>query len=75
MQTKTISSNRHVKILDILSRLGKARVDELSEMLEVSPVTIRRDLDYLNTKKLLIRTHGGASRVEATLSNNREELL
>ena len=59
MKANAIAANRHLKILDIISRQGKARVDELSEILEVSPVTIRRDLDFLNKNNLLLRTHGG----------------
>lgn len=73
MKVNSIATNRHLKILDILSRQGKTRIDELSEKLDVSPVTIRRDLDYLNKKKLLIRTHGGASKIETGLSDISEQ--
>ncbi len=65
MQISTIASNRHVKILDILSKEGKVRVDTLSDLFDVAPITIRRDLDYLDSQKLLIRTHGGATRIDA----------
>ncbi|MGD1821648.1 MAG: DeoR/GlpR family DNA-binding transcription regulator [Pleomorphochaeta sp.] len=61
MTKKPISSNRQLKILDILSEKQKIKVQDLSEILDVSPVTIRRDLDSLDSQKLLIRTHGGAS--------------
>lgn len=39
---------------------GQVTVTELAEHFEVSPDTIRRDLDELDTEKILIRTHGGA---------------
>ena len=61
MTKKPISSNRQLKILDILSEKQKIKVEDLSNILDVSPVTIRRDLDFLDSQKLLIRTHGGAT--------------
>lgn len=61
MNKKPISSNRQQKILDILSENQKIKVEDLSKVLDVSPVTIRRDLDFLDSQKLLIRTHGGAA--------------
>jgi DeoR family transcriptional regulator, aga operon transcriptional repressor len=53
-------SNRVSHILDALTREGHVDVDELAESLDVSTATIRRDLDGLALKQLLIRTHGGA---------------
>lgn len=35
------------------------RVDDLARMLEVSALTIRRDLEQLAGERLIIRTHGG----------------
>jgi DeoR/GlpR family transcriptional regulator of sugar metabolism len=37
----------------------EVRVDELSEILKVSALTIRRDLKALSEEKAIIRTHGG----------------
>ena len=65
MSTGTIAYNRHVQILDTLKQQGSVRVDELSDMLDVSVVTIRRDLDYLDERGYLLRTHGGASVVKS----------
>lgn len=60
MFESSIVTNRRLKLLDILSRNGFVRVDELSAKLTVSPGTVRRDLDYLSRKGLLERKHGGA---------------
>jgi DeoR family fructose operon transcriptional repressor len=57
----SIASNRHVMILEMLHRNGTATVDQLSDMLGVSKVTVRRDLDQLDAKGMLVRTHGGAT--------------
>lgn len=51
---------RRGRILDILTRDGKVRVSELSELLEVSEVTIRNDLSELERSGQLERTPGGA---------------
>jgi DeoR family transcriptional regulator, aga operon transcriptional repressor len=47
-------------ILDALSREGHVDVDVLADSLHVSTATIRRDLDGLALKQMLIRTRGGA---------------
>ena len=51
---------RHGIILELLREFGKVDVADLSSKLKVSAVTIRKELDLLEEKKLLYRTHGGA---------------
>lgn len=51
---------RYQAILRVLHKTGSVSVDALSEQLQVTVVTIRRDLDALEQKGLLHRTHGGA---------------
>lgn len=51
-------------ILTGLQESGSVAVDDLSERLGVSVVTIRRDLDLLEQQGLLRRTHGGAASIE-----------
>lgn len=63
MAVSSIAYNRHLTILDKLEESGRVRVDDLARELQVSSVTIRRDLDYLNEHGFLIRTHGGATRI------------
>ena len=47
-------------ILERLSATGSVSVADLAAELEVSPATIRRDLELLDDQRLLTRTHGGA---------------
>ncbi|SMO83672.1 DeoR/GlpR family DNA-binding transcription regulator [Gracilimonas mengyeensis] len=54
-------AERHETILKKLKESGKVYVQELSEDLDVSEVTIRKDLRVLEEKGLLFRTHGGAT--------------
>lgn len=51
---------RYEKILELLNERESISVKELSDELGYSPATIRSDLNYLNKKNLLTRTHGGA---------------
>lgn len=51
-------------ILTALQQSGGVSVEGLSKELEVSLVTIRRDLDELERQGLLRRTHGGAVSIE-----------
>ncbi|WP_028263709.1 DeoR/GlpR family DNA-binding transcription regulator [Atopobium fossor] len=53
-------SKRDSAILEILTRRKRIEVSELSEILDVSNVTIRKDLDALQAQGLVIREHGFA---------------
>jgi DeoR family fructose operon transcriptional repressor len=50
-------------ILDKLNTLGEVDIKEIAAMLEISEITIRRDLNRLASDGLLYRTHGGAMKV------------
>jgi DeoR family transcriptional regulator of aga operon len=52
---------RHEVILKRLRHQGHVSVSELSKHLDVSEVTIRKDLNALEQRHLLYRTHGGAT--------------
>jgi DeoR/GlpR family transcriptional regulator of sugar metabolism len=53
-------TKRHSKILEALTRDQKIEVSALAEMLSVSQVTIRKDLDALEERGLIRREHGYA---------------
>ena len=53
-------AERQGRILEILAEQRGVRVSALSELLGVSEMTIRRDLERLENEGLLSRTHGGA---------------
>jgi DeoR family transcriptional regulator of aga operon len=55
---------RLTRILTELQKSGSVSVEGLSSELEVSLVTIRRDLDTLENQGILRRTHGGAVSIE-----------
>jgi DeoR/GlpR family transcriptional regulator of sugar metabolism len=66
--TKPIHRVRHVQILEALRVQPTAIVKELAERLEVSPSTVRRDLDELEAQGWVRRTFGGV------ILENREQI-
>lgn len=55
-----LPAERHRRIQELLREYRVVRVSSLSELMGVSEVTIRRDLEALERRGLLERTHGGA---------------
>ncbi len=55
-----IPAQRREKIQDFLSVHQIARTSDLMDLLESSEATVRRDLEWLEQKGILERTHGGA---------------
>ncbi len=56
-----LAGQRHKRILDEIRSRGAARVSELTDLLGVSDMTIRRDLDVLAAAGLVEKVHGGAT--------------
>lgn len=54
-------AERHKYILDTLAKEGFIRVTDAAKHLDVTTVTIRKDLKILEDRGLLYRTHGSAS--------------
>ncbi len=59
-----LALERRKKILEALSLEGAVLVSKLSEELDVTEETIRRDLEKLEMQEALVRTHGGAIPVD-----------
>ncbi|HGW6209981.1 TPA: DeoR/GlpR family DNA-binding transcription regulator [Enterococcus faecalis] len=57
-------------IATLINDRGEVSVTELENELRVSQMTIRRDLDTLDERGLIIRTHGGATSL--TFGQNRQ---
>lgn len=52
---------RHDRILQLVKENGFMSIDELAQILDVTPQTIRRDINQLCEADLLRRYHGGAA--------------
>lgn len=58
------ATQRHQKIMELLNKTGQVNAAELMDVLQTSRETVRRDLNDLSEKGLLIKTHGGAISME-----------
>ncbi|WP_375749766.1 DeoR/GlpR family DNA-binding transcription regulator [Vibrio sp. HN007] len=61
-------TQRQKKILSYLKLHSDVQIDELAEMFDVTPQTIRRDVNYLCEHGLARRVHGGVN-LPAVLTN------
>lgn len=59
------AEERRMHILELLKSKKRVDVAELAEKLAISPETARRDLNELEIRGLLQRTHGGAIHVDS----------
>jgi DeoR family transcriptional regulator of aga operon len=59
-KNSVMNEERRSAILDLIKRDGRVIVRDLATSIGTSEVTIRRDLDVLQKRGLLQRTHGGA---------------
>ncbi|MEE0248347.1 DeoR/GlpR family DNA-binding transcription regulator [Peptacetobacter hiranonis] len=64
-------NKRQSQILDLLTQNKKLKVTELSDVLNVSQVTIRKDLSALEESGIIVREHGYAKLNESDDINNR----
>lgn len=70
-------SPRQNQILSLARQLGTVIVEDLAERFDVTPQTIRKDLNELCNDRLLARTHGGAmltSGVQNVAYDSRRQL-
>ena len=54
------ANSRHDRIITLVRKMRKVSVQDLTERLGVTRVTVRKDLSFLEEKGFLLRTHGGA---------------
>ena len=64
-----LAEDRCKKILDILDSMGSVTVQQLTDELDTSESTIRRDLVAMDKKGYLTKVHGGA------IVNNTNSIL
>lgn len=69
-RSRALVDNRRKKLLEALKSNGSVKVGDLADEFQVSPLTIRRDLQYLEDHKKLERFYGGA-----TVSGEDDEIV
>ncbi|MDO4466242.1 MAG: DeoR/GlpR family DNA-binding transcription regulator [Bacillota bacterium] len=60
-----LKKSRQEYILNQLNQFGFIKINEIQEQLNVTEMTIRRDLTELEQKGKLIRVHGGAQKIKS----------
>jgi DeoR family transcriptional regulator of aga operon len=55
-----LNEERRREILDALHRDGRVLVKDLARRFQISQITIRKDLEFLDGQGVIQRTHGGA---------------
>ncbi len=55
-----LAAERHLKIIELIGKNGSVQVEELAKTLDVSLMTVRRDLEKLKQEGRIDRCHGGA---------------
>jgi DeoR family transcriptional regulator of aga operon len=63
--SQMLIDERRRHILSLVQNQGRVLVGELSRTLGISQITIRKDLEHLQSRGLVQRTHGGALRLQS----------
>lgn len=67
---KEVVDARRKQIMQKIQSKGTVNVDELAEELNVTPLTIRRDLQYWEDKGAIERYYGGARLIQSFVDND-----
>ena len=59
-----LALERHRRLLDLLNEQGGVRTAEAARALGVTEETVRRDFEKLEAEGALLRSHGGAVKLE-----------
>ncbi len=68
-ENKPIPPARHEQIITWLEQEGTLSIKEIQSRLNISHMTVHRDLDYLAGKNLLKKVRGGATRITTSTLN------
>lgn len=71
-------NNRHEEIISLIKTSGFMTVEEMAKLFNVTPQTIRRDINFLDKEGFISRYHGGAGlslSTENVAYGHRKELL
>ena len=66
-ETPAFPDERQNRIAELVAMHGKVHMSQLVKLFDVTEVTLRKDLNALEQKGLLKRTHGGAVNVRPPL--------
>ena len=58
-----------------INNVGIASFDDLGKLFDVSPFTIRRDVDYLDKAHLVLRVKGGAQKMDSPTQFREAQII
>lgn len=73
-----LKENRQEKIVEMIEQNGSVKVNEIMELLNVSKMTVRRDLAELEEMDKIKRIHGGAKKIKekrVELSHSEKQII
>jgi DeoR/GlpR family transcriptional regulator of sugar metabolism len=70
---RLLASVRRNALVQLIERYGSIMVNDMAAQLQVSEMTIRRDLDFLAEAGLISRDHGGATGLATRATIDRDE--
>lgn len=73
-EIQMLSTDRYKLILDTLNERGSASIKELSEIVDISESTIRRDIKMLEDEGLLNRVYGGVAAIGHTFYQDEKDM-
>lgn len=73
-KNQSIVLNRRKKILEHLNTSKSIKTEDLADVLNISPLTIRRDFQALEAEGIITRYHGGAKLNENYNDNSNESV-
>lgn len=65
-----IQNKRHTQLVSLVQEKGFVAIDELVQHFNVTPQTIRRDLNQMADEGLIVRHHGGAESTSTTANTS-----
>jgi len=73
---RVVIPERWERIISLVDHQGNVTVEQIAHEIDISPATVRRDLDRIEKRGLIRRTRGGAmpsprTRIGATLAESR----
>lgn len=72
-QSRAFVAQRRGHIAELLRQKGRVSVTDLADQLDISPLTVRRDLDYLEHLGIAVRKYGEAVLNEPTVGEQGKQ--
>lgn len=73
--SRSVVDKRREKMLSMINKTGDIKVPEIASVFKISEITVRRDLQYFEDRRLIERYYGGARIIDKTAVKKEDALL